>query len=329
MKRINSAAAKRGKQAVHRGHSIEEEVTENNDEEEEDEECEEDDVDMDESKEEEGDEVSEDGQEDFREKKKARFALPTKMEQLALQQTEVLMKTNLLRLQVDEMLSEVKCGNLFDRPLVSKWIDSLVQILNSAPEVLLKKMASSRKSAKSSSEHPIILSKKWLEGLGLPLIRLEGHNKETISMPFTKPRSVDIVGSSILQTATSPILNVDIIVGMPGDGFEERDILNHAYFDKRKLYLAAMAESLGQSMEIDCVSIVSFKGDWRKPALVLKPKPKKLRDIAVRIVLAVSFVKMLSMLSSLIHKVQLDLTFGTLIANHNTGPKFCIQSHSA
>jgi hypothetical protein len=140
------------------------------------------------------------------------------------------------------------------------------------------------------------LSKEWLSNLKsssssgfiYKSLQLDGYNQDTTVIPFQKPRSVTIVGSSVLQTATSPILNVDIVVGMPGECLDERDILNHAYFDKRKLYLAALAESLVRNSDLvqSCV-IASFKGDTRKPVLILTPTPKKLREISVRIFLSV------------------------------------------
>lgn len=244
------------------------------------------------------------------EKKKSRFALPSKAEQLALQQTEILIKSNLLQLQVDEMLTEVK-NHVFDRLYLKSWTESFVQLLSSTPELSQpssslpheesgrsegKKNRSKCNDDKDGPSPPLTLSKKWLLSLSdstlwgsiFDSIKLDGYNQESLTLLFQKPRSVSIIGSSALRTATAPIHNIDIVVQMPEECFDDRDILNHAYFDKRKLYMAGLVEYFLRGSElIDGCSIADFKGDTRKSTIIVKPKSKKLRDIAVRIFLTV------------------------------------------
>ena len=54
-----------------------------------------------------------------------------------------------------------------------------------------------------------------------------------------------------------------------------RDILNHRYFDKRKLYLLGLYQALqkhsGEANALfSAASFAAFKGDMRKPILVLQ-----------------------------------------------------------
>eukprot|EP00598_Pedospumella_elongata_P008983 CAMPEP_0184988058 /NCGR_PEP_ID=MMETSP1098-20130426/22768_1 /TAXON_ID=89044 /ORGANISM="Spumella elongata, Strain CCAP 955/1" /LENGTH=374 /DNA_ID=CAMNT_0027512721 /DNA_START=17 /DNA_END=1138 /DNA_ORIENTATION=- len=61
---------------------------------------------------------------------------------------------------------------------------------------------------------------------------------------------------------------------MPKDMFDHRDILNHVYFDKRKLYLLGLYNTLTKHNKeedplFSKISIAAFKGDLRKPILVL------------------------------------------------------------
>lgn len=93
-----------------------------------------------------------------------------------------------------------------------------------------------------------------------------------------------------------------------------RDILNHSYFDKRSLYLAGIAKSLTDlnktHMEHDkhyTVSVGTFKGDSRKPILIVSPTFNSY-GVSVRIIPVVSahscFELMIRMLSlSISHKL--------------------------
>jgi hypothetical protein len=50
--------------------------------------------------------------------------------------------------------------------------------------------------------------------------------------------------------------------------------LNHVYFDKRRLYLAAIAKALNDSGLVSSVEASDFKQDFRKPFLIVKPNYK-------------------------------------------------------
>ena len=72
-----------------------------------------------------------------------------------------------------------------------------------------------------------------------------------------------------------------------------RDILNHAYFDKRRLYLAGLARYLGEQTHDDLakkytLSFSWFKGDSRKPILEIAPSTSFMKsNIVVRLIPAV------------------------------------------
>ena len=54
-----------------------------------------------------------------------------------------------------------------------------------------------------------------------------------------------------------------------------RDILNHVYFDKKLLYLAALAEILNVAGLCSTIQVSTLHGDPRKPYLLLKPNGLK------------------------------------------------------
>lgn len=53
-----------------------------------------------------------------------------------------------------------------------------------------------------------------------------------------------------------------------------RDVLNHAYFNKRKLYLAAISEVLSDGGLCQSIEVSYFNSDHRKPYLILTPNFK-------------------------------------------------------
>lgn len=238
--------------------------------------------------------------------KRAKYDLPTKDEQKNLLQVESLMRSNLLSLQINEILLQVNAEKQFKRPELVDWVDNLVSdICNSS--------LGSKKTEVSGHW----LLKQGIEGIDL-------INDSDVKIDFSKPTSVDYIGSFSCQTATAPILNIDLAMILPSDLFDKRymltdytyscsstfnlqlpfihnrDILNHAYFDKRKLYLAAIAKALMRKSKSknqnsdgsSCykVSIAWFKGDSRKPILQVSPNSinKKMPQITVRIYPVVS-----------------------------------------
>ena len=54
-----------------------------------------------------------------------------------------------------------------------------------------------------------------------------------------------------------------------------RDILNNVYFDKKQLYLAALAEILSAAGLCSSIQVSTMQGDPRKPYLLLKPNGLK------------------------------------------------------
>ena len=53
--------------------------------------------------------------------------------------------------------------------------------------------------------------------------------------------------------------------------FHEKDFLNYRYHAKRASYLATVAQRLDASGLYERVEWAAFKGDLRKPVLLLKP----------------------------------------------------------
>jgi U3 small nucleolar RNA-associated protein 22 len=209
-------------------------------------------------------------------RKRPKVALPSQDEQKQLQQVETLMQSNLLGLQVDELLVEVDGDAKLQKKKLQKWI-------------LLLKEALAADSSMAGTE----LSGSWLKkqrkkhGLSL---RLSNEEDPSLKLQYEKPASLSVDGSSATHTSTSPYLNVDIAVCMPSSAFDSRDILNHRYFDKRKLYLAGLCRALVEDEQLGLsaadMQFAAFKGDANKP-LLLFPCPAA-PHICVRLIPAVA-----------------------------------------
>lgn len=191
--------------------------------------------------------------------------LPSKDEQLALRETESLMRSNLIKLQVEEMLVEVR-----SKPRSKRLETAFQEIKRSLPSL-----------------PAVDVDSDWLVSKGLNSIELENRHTRPVSLRFSAPQTVEKVGSYDLGLTTAPYLNMDVCVLMPEQCFEQRDILNHVYFDKRKLYLAVVLTHLMEHNPLpgSKVQLSFFKGDSRKPIIVIVDE---MRGYSIRIIFAVS-----------------------------------------
>jgi hypothetical protein len=140
-------------------------------------------------------------------KKPAKVELPNKDEQLSLQNAEILLKSNLMRMQIDELLANVRDNVISTKRMkFDGWVGNLCDTLRSC------KTGTAMKN----------LTVEWLQKANLKSFVLEGHRISDVAINFEKPESVQIVGSHSLHSGTSPHLNCDIAVVMPKDIFDSR-----------------------------------------------------------------------------------------------------------
>jgi hypothetical protein len=210
--------------------------------------------------------------------KKARknLDLPSNDEQKQLQQMEILMRSNMLSLQTKELLAEVSPHSKLSSKKLGEWLD-----------ILQVDMQNTAKLTCTNRE----ITAEWLVQQEYDL-----HLSSIDEMPaiiYQPPREIQFVGSFSVGTGTAPLYNVDIMVVMPAELFCQRDVLNHSYFDKRKLFLGALRKSLEQINKKDSgkryknFRTVLFKGDERKPLLQLQPGFSD--SIVIRVIPTVCF----------------------------------------
>lgn len=143
--------------------------------------------------------------------KQQKIALPTRDEQKQLQQVELLMKSSLLQLQVDQILEEVDSSAIANKKRVVTWMDEVVNIL--------------KDTSKYGKSVGATLNKKIIKKLGLKgvdLLNLVNGDDSSIQLNFQPPAAVDVVGSTVHQSAISAMFNIDVAVTMPSSLFDSK-----------------------------------------------------------------------------------------------------------
>lgn len=209
--------------------------------------------------------------------KRKHVMLPNRDEQHALRETDMLLKTNLTKLKLEEMLTAVSVEPPSRGSSIDKWLESVQELLKGA------------KSVKG-------VGKKWVLKNGVSGLEPRHEyvpkrgDKLKMEVDFVAPEDLRVCGSYALGTQTKPFVSADLLVTIPAACMEDDDVRNGVYLDKRRLYLAVLARALAQSglvASVDGVRVALFKGDDRKPVLVVKSQHKK-KTYTLRIIPCVS-----------------------------------------
>ncbi|XP_012625602.1 nucleolar protein 6 isoform X1 [Microcebus murinus] len=190
---------------------------------------------------------------------------PTNEELNHLRETEILFHSSLLRLQVEELLKEVRLSEKKKDRIDAflREINQRVMRVPSIPEVELTDQA-------------------WLPaGVRVPLHQVPYTVKGCFR--FLPPAQVTVVGSYLLGTCIRPDINVDVALTMPREILQDKDGLNQRYFRKRALYLAHLAHHLAQDPLFGSVRFSYSSGCHLKPLLLLRPNGKDESLVTVRL----------------------------------------------
>lgn len=196
--------------------------------------------------------------------KKSLYAIPSRDEMSQLKNTTELFKSNIFKLKVEEMLSEV-------RPKYEKSnaLDFVLRHIKSRLESLDGIEAASLSDATKN------LSKLYKAKIKIPFPDPAPKADSPLKFGFEKPSKVQVAGSWVLKTAAlrPEGVDVDLVLTMPSQLFQEKDHMNLRYFYKRAFYLATIAAALStdETLNID-ISFASTEEDVRRPYLLVKSK---------------------------------------------------------
>ncbi|KAJ3154943.1 hypothetical protein HDU86_004462 [Geranomyces michiganensis] len=192
------------------------------------------------------------------------YRAPTNDEMHQLKETGDLFKSNLFKLQIDELLSNVRVDQAKMAPLEMslRKVKEILDTLDDMPDFPLSEAVSKMKAM----------------GVTIPFPSPPPPADAQYKFGFKRPAKVFIVGSYLLKAVSrSPSgTNVDMAVQMPDSIFTEKDSVNYRYFYKRAYYVAVLAAELRkQRKELGIkLEFEAFQGDSRRPVLVIRSAGK-------------------------------------------------------
>ncbi|KAI7906247.1 Nrap protein [Cokeromyces recurvatus] len=176
-----------------------------------------------------------------------------------LKETAELYKSNIFKLEIDELLTEIAI-NYEKHKTLEKALHNLKAIFDSIP------------NGKSMKLHEFAEDMLKKNKIVTPFPDPQPAKDALHPFAFEKPTSMHIVGGYGLKTIakSKKPFNVDVAVEMPSTIFQEKDYANYRYFHKRACYLAVLASALQSSKKFD-IEYSILNGDFRRPILLVKP----------------------------------------------------------
>lgn len=183
------------------------------------------------------------------------YSLPTNEEMQELKGTSDLFKSNIFKLQIDELLKEVRLD--YNMPSLDKVLRAVKEAIDVHPEVRESDLATAKKH----------MLKK--HGIAIPFPNPPPAEDVLYKFAYQKPVATHLVGSYPLQTIAKSTekFSVDMAVVMPKALFQEKDHLNYRYFHKRAFFLANIAAAL-KKLPLN-ISVAHLNNDPRRPCLLI------------------------------------------------------------
>ncbi|EDQ90146.1 uncharacterized protein MONBRDRAFT_32055 [Monosiga brevicollis MX1] len=183
------------------------------------------------------------------------YAAPSREEMVELKQAQLLFKSNIFKMQLDEMLKQTQVKYHKLRTLKSH-LQALKTHLEALPAI----------------ETPqLVPMDKGVQGVRVPLVLGQTEARE-LEYTIAAPTAVEVIGSLAAQTACKPCLQVDLAVTMPTSMFHNKDHLNNRYLVKRACFLAHLAAHLQSRPDVTDPRFEFLNEDPLKPILTYLPQ---------------------------------------------------------
>ncbi|XP_063814035.1 nucleolar protein 6 isoform X2 [Pseudophryne corroboree] len=198
--------------------------------------------------------------------KKTNESKPLTTEELVrMKETEQLYHTSLLRMQIEELLQEVKLKEK-RRKNIDAFLQEISDLIGKIPK----------------TQEADLVDQSWIpKSVKVPFLQVPYQVKGKFH--FLPPSSIKVVGSYLLGTCIKPEINVDVAVTMPREILQEKDNLNQRYLRKRALYLTHIASHLAKSEIFGSVKFAYMNSNHLKPVLLLRPCGKDEKLVTVRV----------------------------------------------
>ncbi len=200
--------------------------------------------------------------------------LPSSDEIRLLKETESMFKSNLFRMEMEELLNVCRPG---ESEALKQAIKDLKSVLDKLPDRNVRSLISECATNGRIQVKAVNYRKKF------PGLQLKNND---VAFVFRAPTKVAVVGSYLTQTMSKPELNIDLTVEIPSPCLKQADVKDYRYFDVRALYLAVIAEELTRHQEFSELQWQLWSEDPLKPILVLRPqlKNQKVSKTIVKII---------------------------------------------
>ncbi|KAF3047615.1 hypothetical protein E8E12_010882 [Didymella heteroderae] len=170
-------------------------------------------------------------------------------------------KSNMFKLQVDELLEQVKPKYGKKEAPAENAMRTLKTIMESMPSRDALPISEAEKALKSA-------------GIVVPFPSPRPPKDAKYKLAFERPSSINATGSYPLKMATKSDdgIVIDLVVTMPKALFQDKDYLNHRYFYKRAYYLACLAAGIKAEKKHKFeLSFEKWHGNQLQPILVVRP----------------------------------------------------------
>ncbi|KAL7323595.1 U3 snoRNP protein [Mucor circinelloides] len=176
-----------------------------------------------------------------------------------LKETAELYKSNIFKLEIDELLTEINV-NYDKHKALQKALHHLKAIFDSIPD------------GKQLKLHEFAQDMLKKNKIVTPFPDPQPTKEALHSFAFQKPTSMHIVGGYGLKSIakSKSTFNVDVAVEMPSSIFQEKDYANYRYHHKRACYLAVLAKAITSANKKFNVEYSTMNGDARRPILLVK-----------------------------------------------------------
>ncbi|CAG9790746.1 unnamed protein product [Diatraea saccharalis] len=200
-------------------------------------------------------------------KTRSLYRQPTVNELNRLQETENLFNSNLFRLQVEEILHEVKVKEKTEKKF-QQWFVDFKNYLLSIP--------------KDAVEYDLT-EQTLIKKLKVKLPISNKLEKTKCVFKFNKFDDVEIIGSYSLGCSINSKLRVDVQITVPADTYTKNDSINYRYHKKRAAYLACIAAHINNYEHVENLKYSWINGNETKPILEFTPTGKLGKHLTVSI----------------------------------------------
>ena len=192
-------------------------------------------------------------------------------------------RSSLLKLQLDELLAEVRPDFQRLTARVKSTLERLKEIIEAIPKGPQRSLIEAEKELKKS-------------GVIIPFPDPRPSKDVKHKVEYYPAIDINVVGNFALKLGAkvSGLNSVDLAIVLPPQSFQEKDYLNHRYFHKRAYFVATFAAAIKEAAKDEFNLAFENQDDVElQPCLLVTPGKKASRDFVkskcqIRIITAVS-----------------------------------------